>query len=381
MMKLTFKTKELLLGLDFVGISDKNTGDIGYIDQVFFKVSNKVCQLHRFGIGLSKTSPFIPCLSTDVEGSFDCQINYEALHAIVKKIASRFEEMSLSICDGESSKQILLEAGRLTTKLNVTSFAEPPEPKLLIQNEICVLKHELERIIRRAKVASAINDIRYVLNGILLTTDDAANLRAVGCDGHRLALAKCSYLAHIYQHHELIISTNGVRYLESLIRIAEEETLVLHFDSSYLCISLKNGARLKMSVIDGRYPDWRRVIPLQTQRSITLEREELISSIQSAAPITQQKFRTARFEIASSGVTIRTKSDVGDFVDVVEAKAYSGDSKDSMEIGVNIDFLQSALSALDSEQVSLEFVGVNSGFLIKEVCKDANGIQVVMPVR
>ncbi|MFL7013573.1 DNA polymerase III subunit beta [Enterovibrio norvegicus] len=374
-MKATFNASDLLGAIEFMAIADKNLADLQYVDQVYVKVENNVCQLFRYGPSITKVSPRVSCeCDTDF---FEWQINFEAFQAIVRKIKTRFNTVDLSFDAAGGSKVVMLEAGKLKTKLNVTDFKAPIEPELNNLKEICVVQSELERIIKRAKVASAKQDSRHALNGVSLTTNESGELRAVGCDGHRLAVANCLYLAHIYQVHELILSNTGVRYLESLFKLSEEENLVLHFDDSHLSISLSNGARVKMQIVADKYPDWRKVVPLSFRTKVRVNRVELITSIQSAAPLSTEKFRTAVFGMSPKGIAVSTNSDVGDFSDEVEIVSFDGDD---ITVGFNLDYLLAALTILDCEEVDLELNDMNSGIILKETV-EANGIQLLMPVR
>lgn len=375
-MKLKFGTKDFLRALSFLSISERATGDQKYIDQVYLTVKDGVCQMHRYGLSLTKASPYIQCVSDAPEVA--CQINYDALYAISTKLALRFEEMTLMVEDEGQGNHALLQAGRLKSKLNITDFKAPPEPTLSEHNEICILKDELGRIIRRAKVAAARNDVRQTLNGILLTTDDDGALRAVGCDGHRLAVSKCGYLAHIYQHHELIISGQGIKYLEELLKVATEDNIVLHFDSAFLSISLENGARLKMQVLDDRYPNWRRTIPLDSNTHIRVNRDELITTIQSALPLSNAKFRSAVFKVSSTGIDINTNSEIGDFEDHIDLEGFDGAN---VELGMNLDYLLAALQSVESEFIEFKIVDTTRGVVMTEVAEQPNGLQLIMPVR
>lgn len=373
-MKMTFSSKVFLNSLDFLTINEKNTTDSGYIEQVFIKIHAGKAQMFRYGANVTKVSANFDVKYSPTSEAFEYQTNYDALRAIVKKIAMRYEEFSFEVIEN----QAILSAGFLNTKLNITNFAAPTEPELEQHKEICVVKTELDRIIQRAKVAAAKQDVRYVLNGILLSTDDEGTLRAVGCDGHRLAVSFCDYLAHVYTHHELIISMATIRYLEDVIRIATENNIVLHFDDNHLSVTLSDGARLKSAVVDGKYPDWRRTIPLQTMTTMRVNREELIASMQSAMPLSEQKFRSATFTIQSTGIKIVTKSSIGDFEDIITPTGFDGDT---VTVGLNLDYLQSSLNALDCQEVDILIASPNAGIQIREVGDGSNGLQIIMPLR
>ena len=374
-MKVTLETRALLKALDFLVIYESDGRES--TSQVFFKfIGGNQCQLFRNATSVYKASPIINC-SCDHTSEKQHQVNYDALYASIQKIAMRFKTVTLFI--EPASNELNIEAGRLKTRLKLSQIAELEvnEDKIEPQNEICVKTSELDRIIKRAKVASAQKDVRYVLNGVLITTDSDGVLRAVGCDGHRLSVAISEYLAHAYRERSLIISNSGVRYLESVIKLCNEERLVVHFDDTHLRVSLKNGSMLKVSLIEGLYPEWRKVIPLETKTSILIERKEMIASILSAQPLASKGYRTATFNI-NKELTIKASSDVGEYIDVVENKEFHGEP---LEINVNIDYLLAALESIHTSDVKLEFVSSSIGFLVREVGEFSNGIQMIMPVR
>lgn len=374
-MKVTLETRALLKALDFL-IIYVNDGRES-TSQVFFKfIGGNQCQLFRNATSVYKASPIINC-SCDKVSDKQHQVNYDALYASIQKIAMRFKTVTLFI--EPTSNELNIEAGRLKTKLKLSQIAELEvnEARLEPQNEICVKTSELDRIIKRAKVASAQKDVRYVLNGVLITTDSDGVLRAVGCDGHRLSVAISEYLAHAYRERSLIISNSGVRYLETVIKQSTEERIVVHFDDTHLRVSLKNGGALKVSLIEGLYPEWRKVIPLETKSSVLIDRKEMIASILSAQPLANKGYRTAIFNIHKE-LTIKASSDVGEYIDVVESKEFHGEP---LEINVNIDYLLAALESIHTNDVKLEFVSSSIGFLVREVGEFSNGIQMIMPVR
>lgn len=374
---MIINAKSLLEAVDFVFTSDKASQTTQYLNQVFVSVKDGECQVTRYGLSFVKQSPFIECES---ETDFCCQVDYGAFRAVIARVAQRFDEVEILLNTSESgpTKSMDIKAGKLHTNLKVTEFSEPDPIEFNQDAEICVEVDQLLRIISMAKVAAARQDVRYQLNGILLETDERGMLRAVGTDGHRMAVSKCTYLAHEYNKHELIISNDGIRHLEALIKICDTDNILLHFNYAYLCVDMANGATLKMQIIDGKYPDWRRVVPLDRTTAIEVDRKLLLdSTVASLSLAENQKFRCGRYTVDDGMMTLNTTSSIGDFCDEWELSSFEGNE---VEIGINLDYLITALGALESEEVKIHFNGSDRGFTIEETV-NSTGIQVLMPVR
>lgn len=370
--------KSLLEAVDFLFITERSRQDANaYLDKVFITVRDEVCQLFRYGISVVKHSALIECEAPE---DMHCQVDYNAFKAILTRIAQRFETVTISYekAEGGASDTLKIHAGNLKTSLKVTKFEIPEDKEFVQDREICVNVVDLQRIIKNAKVASAKNDVRYYLNGLLLETDAKGVLRAIATDGHRMATSKCQYLAHAYNEHQIILSNDGVRYIEGLLKVCTSTNLKLHFNDSHLCADLPNGTMLKMQVIDGRFPDWRRVIPLNTQTDITVDRKGLLESAQAALPLTNSNFRAGRFCINKDcQLEISTTSDIGDYYDAIDIDSFDGEG---VEIGINMDYLISALGSIEDDVVLLGFNGSNSAMTIQEA-ENPTGIQLLMPLR
>jgi DNA polymerase-3 subunit beta len=138
-----------------------------------------------------------------------------------------------------------------------------------------------------------------------------------------------------------------------------------------------DGIRLTSKLIDGRFPEYSRVIPNQPKNVLTADRNLLRQALQRTAILSNEKYRGVRLELAENSVVLQANNpEQEEAVETLEV-AYSGDP---MEIGFNVNYLLDALAAVDTDQVELGVTDANSSCLIREPGKDSPKF-VVMPMR
>jgi DNA polymerase-3 subunit beta len=216
-------------------------------------------------------------------------------------------------------------------------------------------------------------DVRYYLNGLLLETEND-RLRAVATDGHRLALAEVELAAKAGKNEQVIVPRKGVLELNRLLDGEGELSVVL--GSNHIRVDCE-GVRLTSKLIDGRFPDYERVIPSKAPNLIKADRELLRHALQRTGILSNEKYRGVRLELANGSVTISANNpDQEEATETVELE-YQGDP---MEIGFNVNYLQDALAAADSDEVELHVTDSNSSCLI--VSPGVEHVKyVVMPMR
>ncbi|MFC5079667.1 DNA polymerase III subunit beta [Vibrio thalassae] len=372
-MKIEVTAAMLMNAIGFVAINERAVDDVtGFIDQVFIKVSNNKMQLTRYGLSIQKHSNLIECESSEDELLF--QVQYDTLRDVITNISKRFENCSLTL---KSKTALVIQAGRVKTELKVTNLNPPEDDPETLDRNLVLDAEELQRIIKVAKIAAARQDVRYYLNGICLCSDEQGTLRAIGTDGHRLSIAKTSYVSTTLQENSIILSNDAITYIEDILKLANSGDIGIEFNSASLAIQLPNGASLTTKIIDGKYPDWRRVVPMKTENNIMLRREELLESLRSALPMTPAKFHIGKLSLKDNFCGIKAKNDIGEYEDEVEA---AGEDITTIDIGFNFDYVIAALQVIKSENV---IFGFNDGKTATTMLDAENqqGVQVLMPVR
>ncbi len=236
----------------------------------------------------------------------------------------------------------------------------------------------LKGLIGQVHFAMAVHDIRYYLNGILFVAE-GKTLTLVATDGHRLALAQAQ-LEHEMPRQEVILPRKTVLELQRLLKDdgkGEEEKLIeMQFAGNQAKFSF-SGMEFVTKLVEGKFPDYNRVIPKNHKNAVTLGRAPLLASLQRAAILTSEKFKGVRMNVEPGSVRSASSN-----AEQEEAKEeleidYGGDA---IEVGFNVTYLMDALGNIGSDMSKVELQDGNSSALIT-VPEQPGFKYVVMPMR
>jgi DNA polymerase-3 subunit beta len=138
-----------------------------------------------------------------------------------------------------------------------------------------------------------------------------------------------------------------------------------------------DGIRFTSKLIDGRFPEYERVVPKEPQNIVTADRSLLRQALQRAAILSNEKYRGVRLELSENNVTIQANNPEQEEAEEALEVEYGGDS---MEIGFNVNYLVDALNAVDEDQVEVGLGDSNSSCLIRGA-EARRSKFVVMPMR
>ena len=283
------------------------------------------------------------------------------------------DDATLSI-DGTGSR-MTLRAGR--SRFNLQTLPAADYPRIGVgQDQVQSLslpQRELRGLLKSVEFAMAQQDIRYYLNGMLLVID-RGSLQAVATDGHRLSWASLK-IAGDYQRQEVILPRKTVLELGKLLADVDD-AVTLNVLANQVRFTFAN-IELVSKVVDGKFPDYNRVIPTGHAKRVLLSRGDLLASLQRAAILSNEKFRGVRLVLNNDQLKIIcTNSEQEEAEEDLEI-AYKGDS---LDIGFNINYLLDVLQNLTKEQVELAFGDANSSALFTVPGRD-DYKYVVMPMR
>ena len=235
----------------------------------------------------------------------------------------------------------------------------------------------LKGLINQVHFAMAVHDIRYYLNGILFVAE-GNSLTLVATDGHRLALAQATLDVEIPKQ-EVILPRKTVLELQRLLKDekdGDDGLIEMRFAGNQAKFSF-SGMEFVTKLVEGKFPDYNRVIPKNHKNAVILGRAPFLASLQRAAILTSEKFKGVRVNIEPGTLRIASSN-----AEQEEAKEeleidYGGDS---IEIGFNVTYLIDALSNMSVEMIKLELQDTNSSALIT-VPEQAGFRYVVMPMR
>jgi DNA polymerase III subunit beta len=231
----------------------------------------------------------------------------------------------------------------------------------------------LRDLVNQVHFAMAVHDIRYYLNGILFIAE-GQQLTLVATDGHRLALAQAT-LDNAVPKQEVILPRKTVLELQRLLR--DEDTPIAMQFAGNQAKFVFSGMEFVTKLVEGKFPDYNRVIPKNHKNAVVMGRAPLLASLQRAAILTSEKFKGVRINIEPGSLRIASSN-----AEQEEAKEeleidYNGDA---IEIGFNVTYLMDALANMGSEMVKLELQDTAASALF--TVPDQPGFKyVVMPMR
>jgi DNA polymerase-3 subunit beta len=231
----------------------------------------------------------------------------------------------------------------------------------------------LRNLVNQVHFAMAVHDIRYYLNGILFIAE-GKQLTLVATDGHRLALAQ-AMLDNEVPKQEVILPRKTVLELQRLLK-DEDTPIEMRFAANQAKFSF-SGMEFVTKLVEGKFPDYNRVIPKNHKNAVVMGRAPLLASLQRAAILTSEKFKGVRINIEPGTLRIASSN-----AEQEEAKEeleidYGGDA---IEIGFNVTYLMDALANMGSEMIKLELQDTAASALF--TVPDQPGFKyVVMPMR
>ena len=231
----------------------------------------------------------------------------------------------------------------------------------------------LKDLLNQVSFAMAVHDIRYYLNGILFVAE-GKQLSLVATDGHRLAFANATLDVEV-PRQEVILPRKTVLEMQRLLSDAEG-AIEMQFASNQAKFSF-GGMEFVTKLVEGKFPDYNRVIPKNHKNHVTLGRAPLLASLQRTAILTSEKFKGVRLNLEPG--TLRVASNNAEQEEAVDELDidYGGDA---IEIGFNVTYLIDALANMDQEMVKLELADSNSSALIT-IPENSTFKYVVMPMR
>ncbi len=279
------------------------------------------------------------------------RFSVEGTQAILNSGRSRFSLSSLPTCDFPSIESKLDDA------------------------PIQVAQSVLYRLLKRTYFAMAQQDVRYFLNGLLIEMSETY-LRTVATNGHRLAMATANMAIPLTGGKRQVIVPR--KAVIELIRLLEDsdDLVEVAFSTGHIRITLPDYV-FTSKLVDGRYPDYNRVIPTDNKNIMKVCRESMKQTLTRTAILSNEKYHGIRVQVSNNLVTLSANNpeqeEAKDELDV----DYQGAE---MEIGFNVNYLIDALSAMDKDHITISLNG-SSGSAVLRDGNDSDSIYVVMPIR
>ena len=279
--------------------------------------------------------------------------------------------LSLELVDGK----LLLKSGRSRFTLATLPAEEFPmfsgdggETSLELSNR------ELKDLLHRTQFAMAQQDVRYYLNGLLLEIRPM-RLRTVATDGHRLAMAELQKDLNTTKDAQVILPRKTVLELQRLLDTSDAP-VKLSLTANQIQVDLED-LRLTSKLIEGRFPDYERVIPEDSDKVIRCGRQKVRAALSRAAILSNEKFRGVRLQLSKEMLRIQTQNPEQEEAEEEVEVQYDGSP---LEIGFNVSYLLDALDAIEGDEFIFKLRSSDASGLIHDAAQ-ASGKFVVMPMR
>ena len=277
-------------------------------------------------------------------------------------------------------EQLKISGGSFNAVLNGISASEFPTIPLSSEKSILLDSKVLKQTIPEVSFASAIDEGRPILTGILTEIKDK-KLEVVATDGFRLAHKTSVVEGADDINFKALIPR---RTLEEVVRLISEEVgdsdekIEISTSENQNQIIFKVGnTQLSSRLIEGNFPSWERIVPKNFLNRSVMERASLLKAVKLASVFTRAEANTIKFQILDGKIKLLSEAkELGQQETGIEGQIEG----EGITIVFNSKYLIDALSACSSSQVSFEFSGNLSAALIKPLGEE--GLEyVIMPIR
>ena len=269
----------------------------------------------------------------------------------------------------------LIRSGKSRFTLSTLPATEfPLIDKIKNARKFSVQEKALHNLIERTAFAMAQQDVRYYLNGLMLEPAGGI-LRAVATDGHRLAMCELAVDVGEGSDQQVIVPRKGVQELHRLLE-QKEADIQVEIGSNHIRISTDE-LRFTSKLIDGRFPDYTRVMPKNADKRLHINRDQLRQALTRTSILSNEKYRGIRLELSENNIKIQAHNpEQEEAVEELDARY----DNEAMVIGFNVTYLLDVLNVIDTDEVEVFLSDGNSSILInKPAATDCR--YVVMPMR
>jgi DNA polymerase-3 subunit beta len=269
----------------------------------------------------------------------------------------------------------LVRSGKSRFTLSTLPATEfPVIDKIKSARKFSLQESALHGLIERTAFAMAQQDVRYYLNGLMLESV-SGTLRAVATDGHRLAM--CELMADVGEgvDQQVIVPRKGIQELQRLLEQKDADVQV-EIGSNHIRI-ITDELRFTSKLIDGRFPDYQRVMPKNADKRLLINRDLLRQALTRTSILSNEKYRGIRLELSENNIKIQAHNpEQEEAVEEIDANYDS----DAIVVGFNVTYLLDVLNAINTDDVEMFLSDGNSSAMINKP-GDENCRYVVMPMR
>ena len=276
----------------------------------------------------------------------------------------------------QDKEQMIIRSGKSRFTLSTLPTEEFPATDIIKSiASFSAPQNDMLNMLKRTAFSMAQHDVRYYLNGILMEVV-SGKIRCIATDGHRLAMNSFELKTQTDHRMQVIIPRKGV--LELIRLLDDSEALIDVIIGNNLLRVSSTEYTFTTKLIEGRYPEYNRVIPKNNSNHITLEKSLLIKALKRSAILCNEKFRGVRIEVKKNILRILANNPEHEAAEEELQIEYTGPT---IEIGFNVNYLLENLNIIQTDLVKLKLLDANNSMLIEEVNSGLDSIFVIMPMR
>lgn len=235
----------------------------------------------------------------------------------------------------------------------------------------------LSEMISKTFYSISQEDNRYIYNGLSFQTE-GNKLTIVGTDGRRLAAITRTLPEPIDlssgDKSSPVVHAKAIRELQKIIEIDEKIFLGIEQRDIFFKVG---DAELSSRLLEGTFPDYKKVIPQNWEYQFDIDRELILDSIKQVMVMTEQPSFQVKMTLSAEGVKLRANTpDVGEAEIDIPVDVEGAD----MEIGFNANYFLDILKCIRSEKVNLSFLDPARPIVFRDP-DDPDFIALVMPMK
>ena len=272
-------------------------------------------------------------------------------------------------------QRIEIRSGRFRSTLSTLPAVDfPSTDTSAVDLSSTINAKELKKLLDSTSFAMAQQDVRYFLNGMLIEIGGGV-VRSVATDGHRLAMSTLAVDFDNEGSLQVIVPRKGVQELQRLLQEVDGD-VTISIGANHLC-ARTDEFTLTTKLVDGKFPDYERVIPRNGDKIINADRLELKQALSRTAILSNEKFRGIRVNFSKGAIQLSANNPEQEEAEETVSVDYDGEA---LEIGFNVSYLQDVLGVVTSDQVRITVHDANSSALIEDPDNE-NALYVVMPMK
>ena len=366
-MKISTNRDEFLPSLLQVGSVVEKRQTLPILGNILFRVEKGLMTLVATDLEVE--------VRTNIKVEADDDLEFTLPARKITDICKALGDGAAITLDVQGDKTVL-RSGRGRYTLSTLPAADYPNLEAAVATEkVNIAQQLLKRLLEKTQFAMAQQDVRYYLNGLLLE-GRPGKLRAVATDGHRLALCDVETHTDADLNIQAIVPRKAVLELNRLLTSGDDAPEIeLQFSNSHMQVIFPNSS-FTTKLIDGRYPDYAKVIPTANTQELQADKNLLKAALTRTAILSNEKFRGVRFKVEPGMLYLMAHNPEHEEAEEDMEVGYDGEE---LTIGFNVSYLLDVLSVLEGDTVHMGLIDATASCVITGENDSAR--YVVMPMR